>query len=364
MQQMKRFSLVALFSFLCAFLSVAQETENTAGVWTEVDVTKALPYNLSLDLGLGYRTIDWFDDSYRSDIGVGLSWKASKHWKIGAGYTFLYRKYAEETSYRTSAEQEYKYKNTSTGDKWDATEFLGAPVYTDADGVDHNYRGYNDALRNDTRVDEAFWRQKHRLYVDVAYTHKLWKTLRISVRERYQMTVVPKRTISRTRTRIKTTTKYREPLYDGDFNLNGYEEITKYWQEGDIIYAQDVTDPSNLGTPVDATASWLAEHDDSYLNTVETYDHVKRSKTLHGLRSRLKLSIDKKGWNWEPYVSAEAHNSLSDGMHLDKIRATVGVDYSISRQHKVGLGYVFNHENDDDGNRNIHAIAVGYNFKF
>ncbi|MDE5787766.1 MAG: DUF2490 domain-containing protein [Bacteroidaceae bacterium] len=88
---MKRFSLVALFSLLCAFPSVAQETENTAGVWTEVDVTKALPYNLSLDFGLGYRTIDWFDDSYRSDIGVGLNWKASKHWKIGAGYTFLFR---------------------------------------------------------------------------------------------------------------------------------------------------------------------------------------------------------------------------------------------------------------------------------
>ena len=51
-------------------------------------------------------------------------------------------------------------------------------------------------------------------------------------------------------------------------------------------------------------------------------------------------------------------------MRLDKIRASIGVEYALTKQHKLGIGYVFNHEDDDDGNENIHAINVGYKFKF
>ena len=142
---------------------------------------------------------------------------------------------------------------------------------------------------------------------------KFRKILRISLRERYQYTYQSARDVDRMR--------LRDPSYDSEGNLIGLEDTTY------------------------------------------TTDH-KSAKNRHLLRSRLKFSIDKKGWKWEPYVSVETHNNFSDKMHLDKIRAIVGVDYSITKQHKVGLGYILSHENDDDGDCNIHAISVGYNFKF
>lgn len=334
--------------------------DNVGALWTEVGVTKALPYNLSVDASFEHRTLDWFDESSRYNMGAGLSWKASKHWKVGFGYTFIMKHSPVETSYKNTTETEHKYRNNTTGTKWDATSYLGNP-YFDDNGVANNYRGYNDITKNDTRVDEAFWRAKHRLFVDASYSCKFWKTLRISIRERYQMTMVPAKTISRTRNRVKTVIKYRDP--DAGTNTN-YDEVLKYWQEGNTIYEQDITDETNPGTPTDATTAWLSDHSNTYLNTTETYDHEKGSKTIHILRSRLKLSIDKKGWKWEPYLSVETHNNLGESMHLDKVRSILGVDYSITKKHQVGLGYVFSHENDDDGDQNIHAICVGYNFKF
>lgn len=350
---------IILLSSLFTLRSFAQDTENTGALWTEVSVTKALPHNLSIEAGLGHRTQDWFDESNRWDVGVGLNWKFNKHWKFGVGYIFLMKHYPQETSYKTSEELEYKYATTGASpQEMDAATYLGNP-YTDENGTLYKYRGYNDKVKNDTRIDERFWRQKHRVYVDAAYTTKFWKTLRVTIRERYQLTMVPSKTIDRTRYRETTITRYRDPDYGTNAN---FDEVTKYWQTGDVIYAQDITDPDDLGAVKDVTTSYLAEHNP--LNTIETYDHEKRSKTLHLLRSRLKLSIDKKGWDWEPYVSIETHNNLGEKWNLDKIRASAGVDYSITKHHQIGIGYIFNHENDDDGNYNIHAINIGYNYKF
>ena len=97
---------------------------------------------------------------------------------------------------------------------------------------------------------------------------------------------------------------------------------------------------------------------------VENSTKTKKNKTLHTLRSRLTIEYDKKGWDWTPYIYVEAFNDLTNRMRLDKIRASIGVEYALTKQHKLGIGYVFNHEDDDDGNENIHAINVGYKFKF
>ena len=272
--------------------STIQAADNTGALWTEVGVTKALPYNLSIDAGVEYRTVDWFDWSSRWSAGVGLNYKLNKYIKFGLSYTFIQKHYQEETK--------YKYKGVDES----FLTYQGLSI-TDADGIIHNYSGYN--------VDAANWANRHRLALDVSGSYRIQKLVRISVRERYQYTHQAARTVDRT--------KYRDPSYDGDDNLTGFDEETFTTDE-------------------------------------------KSAKNRHLLRSRLKFSIDKKGWKFEPYISAETHNDLSSKMHLDKIRTIVGVDYSINKQHKVGLGYVFNHENDDDGDQNIHAISVGYNFKF
>ena len=270
---MKRL-ILALLLLSPTLLLADNETENTGAVWTEVSVTKALPYNLSIEGSLEHRTIDWFDWSSRMSAGLGLEYKVNKYLKLGLGYTFIAKHNQEET----------KDHYSSTTGKWN---------------------GYN--------VDAANWAQRHRLSFDIVGSVRFNKTFRIGLRERYQYTYQCARDVDRM--------KFRDPTYDGDGNLTEFDEITP------------------------------------------TIDH-KSAKNRHLLRSRLKLSIDKKGWKWEPYVSVEAHNDLASSMHLDKVRTIVGVDYSITKKHKVGLGYVFNHENDDDGNYNIHAISVGYGFKF
>ena len=322
--------------------------KSTGAVWAEVGATKVLPYNLSLGLDVGFRTGDWFRQASRVDVGLGLAWKPTKHWKLGVGYTFLYKHSTAETAYKT----EYKYRAAGADDNTDMTSFVGAPTYTDATTT-YTYRGKNV----NTRYTEAYWRPKHRVSIDAAYTYKLWKTLRLTLRERYQLTLMPSKTVARE----KVIDKYRDPSYaqataasEDDID---YDEVTRYWQEGETVYALDLTDPD--ATATDVTEAYLADGHD-YPNA----DKDKSSKTLHTLRSRLTFEIDRKGWVLAPYAYAELFNDLTDRFHMDKVRASAGVEWSVTPRHRLQLGYVFNHENDDDGDQNIHAISVGYKFKF
>ena len=349
----------------------------SAEVWTEVGITKVLPYNFSLGLDMGFRTDDWFNESSRFDIGVGLSWKPLKHWKFGVGYTFLLKHYFSETERKHESEREYKYKVLGTENDMtpDPVSFLGAPVYDDSDGTRYVYNGYNDSEKDFVRVTDNYWRPKHRFSFDAAYTNKYYGFLRLTLRERYQLTFVPSKDVDRTRTRTKTVRKYRDPRYPNGDVLNTYEPLesyqlyTDFWQEGNAIYSKDFYDDNEdyIYDPYpvqDVTATYLAEHQGEGLNTVTEQVKTKSSKTQHVLRSRLTLEIDKKGWQWTPYVYFELFNNMGEGWHFDKVRASAGVEYAVTKQHKISLGYVFNHENDDDGDMNIHAVNVGYKFKF
>ena len=252
----------------------AQDTENYGAIWTEVGVTKVLPYNLSLDADVGFRTLDWFNHANRFDASLGLNYKLGKYFKFGLSYTFIERHYMEETK--------------------------------------ENY-GNNSGVFNGYNIDAAHWAPRHRISFEVTADKRFWKTLRISLRERYQYTHQTTRNVDRVR--------YRDPIFDADNNLTGYDEIENVVKE---------------------KAAW----------------------DRHLLRSRLKFAIDKKGWRWEPFASVETHNNMGDGWHLDKIRAAAGTEFSVTKLHKISAAYVFTHENDDDGNENIHAISVGYRFKF
>lgn len=255
-------------------MAQAQDTENYGALWTEVGVTKVLPYDFTLDAGIGLRTLDWFEDVNRFDASLGVGYKLGKYVKFGLSYTFIERHY------------------------WDRPK----AHYSNSTGY---FNGYN--------IDEAQWTPRHRLSFDVSADKRFWKTVRIGLRERYQFTHQAARDFNRT--------KQRDPVYDADGNITGFDEIT-------------------VGP----------EHKDAW--------------NRHLLRSRLKFSIDKKGWDWEPFVSAELHNNLGDNFHTDKIRCAAGTEYSLSKQHKLSAAYIFTHENDDDGNENIHAISIGYKYKF
>lgn len=273
----------------------AQDTESFGALWTEVGVTKVLPYNFSIEAGLGFRTLDWFNDANRFDASIGLDYKLGKYLKFGLSYTFIEKHYWDDI--------EYKYANDE-----DYSSYQGPYVYGDDDedeGVAYRYKGYN--------VDAAHWAPRHRISFEVTADKRFWKTLRISLRERYQFTHQAARDVDRTR--------YRDPSYDADGNITGYDEV-------------------------------------------EEVVKTKLAWNRHLLRSRLKFAIDRKGLKWEPFFSVELHNDMGDGWDLDKVRTITGVEYAVSKQHKISAGYVFNHENDIDGDQNIHALSIGYKFKF
>ena len=379
---MKRIFL--LFMTVLPLMAQAQETESdyvsdndgartTGAVWTEVGFTKVLPYDLSLGLDAGFRTDDWFNEASRADIGLGLSWKPNKHWKVSVGYTFIMKHYRSETERKTAQEHNTKYKYSILDDDGEVvsemepepTSLHGFPVYTtDGQGFDGTnafvtddgeyywYKGYNesDKLKNYVRVTDSYWRPKHRVSVDASYTtSRLWNCLRVSVRGRYQLTFIPEKDVNRTRTKTtnKTTWRYRSPYYDytdeGDMYIDGYAQNPEHWTSANHTHENP-------------------EYEE--ITEVESSTKTKKSKTLHTLRSRLTIEYDKKGWDWTPYIYVEAFNDLASRMNLDKIRASIGVEYAVAKNHKLGIGYIFNHENDDDGNENIHAINVGYKFKF
>ena len=174
--------------------------------------------------------------------------------------------------------------------------------------------------------------------------------------------MMPSKDVNRYRTGSRTKTKYRfrEPNYD---NLT--DDELDALMDGDISLFDKVAYDENPD-------AWTGEQNNPEITTEDgeqTSIKTKSSKTLQTLRSRLTIEIDKKDWAWTPYVYVETFNDLGslglpNALHLDKLRASIGVDYAISKQHKIGIGYVFNRENDDDGNQNIHAVSVGYKYKF
>lgn len=329
-----------------------EATRTTGALWTELSAIKVLPNNLSLGLDAGYRTDDGLSQASRYDIGLNLSWKPNKHWKFGVGYTFFMKHYNSGTEYKNATERVYNFRNPSDGTEPGFTTFPGATYdaigdeayYSDGYGSTYRYLGYTDTHKDYTRVTESYWRAKHRISLDAAYTHRLWKTLRITLRERYQMTLIPSKTVSQKRTGTKTEADYSSPVYDA-LTSSDYAALAGGDMNAWSLITYDDLDQSSSDAAKDS-------------------EKTKKSKDVHVLRSRLTFEIDKKGWDWTPYIYIEPFNNLNDNFHFDKLRLSAGVDYSISKQHKIGIAYVFNHENDEDGDENIHAVSIGYRFKF
>lgn len=81
------------------------------------------------------------------------------------------------------------------------------------------------------------------------------------------------------------------------------------------------------------------------------------------LRSRFQVKYGKEGCPWKPHASMEFYNDWD----LDKIRYTVGVDYSLAKRHTLGAFYRFVNERDRDPGEtddpNEHVIGLSYKIK-
>lgn len=266
--------------------SFAADGEDHFGTWGEIGITKALPYNWDIGLNTEIRA----EEKVRWGVGADVGYKPSKYVKFGVGYSYMERVKPEK--------RREHYRN---------------------DIVDDDYwNGYN--------LREGYRSPRHRFHAEITGTVKLWKWLRISVRERYQFT--------RYRRTEAVDTKFRyDKLYNGDGDFLGYELRDGY---------------------------------------PETEIDVTHERSNNVLRSRLKLEVDKKGLDLSPFISCEAHNSLNKGndMLLEKVRSAIGVEYSLNKQNRISIAYVLTCDIHDDENMHerihdrTHAVNIGYKFKF
>jgi hypothetical protein len=52
-------------------------------------------------------------------------------------------------------------------------------------------------------------------------------------------------------------------------------------------------------------------------------------------------------------------------MQYDKVRAQAGVEWKINKKHILSGAYLYQNENQEIGpNESLHAIKLGYKFKF
>lgn len=282
----------------CSLLSVlAQEGNDEIGIWSELGIEKSITKKWDVGLDLEYRA----QNKARFSAGLSTSYKLNKYLKLGVGYNFLY------------SERPDKYKVKDEGEV----------------GDDNWTLGYNHT--------PEYWFPRHRFSVEATGNVKLWNWLKISLRERYQLTHCGNRSVDKLKHR---QTFEKKVDFDDDWN-----EVT--W------YEENVTD--------------------------ETETVIKPAYTDQVLRSRLKLEFDKKRNPFSPFVSAELHNSVSvdDHMLLQKVRTSAGISYKFRKHNEVSLAYILTFDLNDVQfneilNQNevvrlhdkMHAINIGYKYSF
>lgn len=189
-----------------------------------------------------------------------------------------------------------------------------------------NYKSKTDEsgnlVENGYNVDHGFWRSRHRASFDVTGKLKVGR-FEFSLRERYQFTHYVATTTTRDR--------YRDEL------------------------------PSSM---LNAYTGEIWTYNGQAFTEFEQASRSKAAKDKHFLRSRLQGEYHIRRCPLTPFASIEFHNDLSDGFALDKSRLMVGTEWKVAKKHRLDLAYVFQHAQDDDAEGNLHAISIGYKFKF
>ena len=248
---MERLVLVLV---MLAFANVmpAHAQSDDFGIWTEAGLEKKISKKLTLDGSLELRTRDdGFGELDRWSVGVGATYKLTDWLKASVGYVFL---------------------------------------------NDNNHK-----VNNSGKKYADYWGQRHRFNVSLAASQE-FGDLTVSLRERWQYTYRPEKTVKR--------------------------------------YSNVDNDDYDLG-------EYVGEH---------TYDGTCSNKWRNRLQLKYRLTKQ-----WRPYVNAE---STIGGSGLDKMRYAVGTEFRLSKQHSFDVKYLYQHiyKDTDEGNR--HVLGIGYTYTF
>lgn len=243
---------------------------------------------------------------------------------VWTGVTFqksIGKKFSVDAGLDYRAEQNLRHVarwDVSVGADYKLTKFLkvggGYAFILDRTPREEKEHYSGKGKMNGYNIDDSYWRRKHRIYAEVTGKVSAGR-FTFSLRERYQFTHFMADSTRRVKWRDKTP-----PGYDG-------EEYR------------------------------------GYITRTEGMDY-KPARDKHFLRSRLQVEYNIRHCPLTPFVSYELSNNLSDGCHLDKQRFSVGADWKIRKKHVLSLAYVHEDGSDDDASGNLHAIDVGYKFKF
>ena len=251
--------VLAVVSCQMAFSPVRAQDDDF-GVWAEANIEKKLSKRMTLEGDVELRTRDDVGEIDRWSVGVGVDYKLTDWLKAGLSYTLL---------------DDNNHKVNSSGKK------------------------YSD-----------YWGLRHRLNVSLTAS-KDFGNLTVSLRERWQYTYRPEKTVDR------------------------------YWN-----YTDD-DDDRYYGEPV--------------VKRGVTETHTYRGKGSNKWRNRLQLKY-KLTKMWRPYINAE---STIGGSGLDKMRYSLGTEIRLTKQHWLDTKYLYQHSyKDDDSEGNRHVIAIGYTYKF
>jgi len=334
---LRKIILALLLLAPCPLLLVSAQENDELGIWNEIGLEKAITKKWDVGLDLEYRA----QNKSRFSAGLNTSYKPWKWLKLGIGYNFLY-------SYRPD---KYKEKNNLL-EKIEEAGLLEKHTQ-EPDNLEY----YPDKWKIGYNHTPEYWFPRHRFYAEATGSIKFWNWLKISLRERYQITYCKARTVSQHKFRDVYRLKKNEYWIWPEGNPDDpWDPIN--WADPTLVYTYDVEVNSKNDEP---EKYWEEESKPAYTDQV--------------LRSRIKLEYDKKRCPISPFISAEFHNSVSrgDNMLLQKIRTAAGMTYKFRKQHEVFFSYILTfdiNEIDDETNEVIrlhdrmHAINVGYKFSF
>ena len=251
----------------------------------------------------------------RIDLSLGLGMRANDNLgEVSRANAFIsgsykvcdYLKVAATYQYisdlsRGEVKKKYEWEEN---EKYDPNDPSKGPEYI------YEFEGYN--------ADKAFHRTKHRLSFDLSTKVKVGR-FTFSLRERYQYTHSVSKDIERIRYRFDVAS---QPHLSGGYPFGGYN-----WYEREV-----------------------------------GEDH-KNHKNNHLLRSRIGVEYDIAKCPLTPFATYEIKTSLQDGGATEATRLIVGTDWKIDKKNTLSVAYLFDdgHYSDD---ANIHAVSIGYKFKF
>ena len=136
-----------------AALSMPATAQSESGLVVEAEAEKRITKDLSLGIGGDFRTRNDFKTIDRWSLGLSLNYKLASWLKADAGYKLLNTNFREDIDYDKSG--------------------------------DYNH------------WQPSYWGLRHRLYASLTGSYKFGSGIKISLRERWQYTYRPEKTVQR-----------------------------------------------------------------------------------------------------------------------------------------------------------------------